>query len=246
MPSTLNITFSNGSNYIFNEIYISPTAANDWGSELLGSTSVLKSNGSIDIEIPAYDFDNYDIRIVDEDRDEYGFQRVPLQDGCEVAIYFGDEGLAVDVYGQGENLISTVNGTLNGGGGASADVVEDGGRGDDVEELVGAGYTSSGYFSFTVYNESNYDIVAIYMGLAEGYSAEEFDILPVVLYSGDNIGIENTIVEDFWGEEYWFLYVVDSEGDTSAARDVFDPWSVSYVDVNWNSDAGGYVCEFNY
>ena len=242
-PSTLDITFSNGSNYIFNEIYISPTAANDWGSELLGSTSVLKSNGSIDVEIPAYDFDNYDIRIIDEDRDEYSFQRIPLQDGCEVAIYFGDIGLAVDVYNQRNELLVTAAGVLNGGDGA---VIGDG-RGDFVEEvLVGAGYDSEGYFSFAVYNETSYTIVAIYMGLAEGYSAEEFDVLPGLLYANDSVHIENTIIEEFWGEYYWTLYVVDDEGDTSVNRDVFDPWSLSYVDINWDSGGGGYVCEFNY
>ena len=34
--------------------------AGAWGEELLGSTSVLRSNGSIDVQVPAYDFDNYD------------------------------------------------------------------------------------------------------------------------------------------------------------------------------------------
>ena len=65
----------------------------------MGSTSILKNNGSYDITLARYDFENYDVLIIDEDGDEYEFKYVPLVDGCEMQIGFDENGVpGVDVY----------------------------------------------------------------------------------------------------------------------------------------------------
>lgn len=246
-PTNLTITFSNASDYIFNEIYISPTASNDWGSDLLGSTSVLKSNGSLDVEVQAYDFDSYDILVVDEDKDEYYFSRVPMQDRCEVAIYFGDEGLAADVYDKSGTALATVAGSLGGseGGGDS------GGGGQAAPEpqqveATGTGYDTNGQYTFTVYNESDYDIYAIHMGVANASAGSDIDILPQILPAHESIELKGMASQGDWLNTDWTLYITDVDGDSSASFDSFNPWTVSYVDVYWDSTAFGYTCDFVY
>lgn len=243
-PSTLTITFSNASDYIFNEIYISPTASDEWGEELLGSTQILKSNGSINVEIPAYDFDNYDVLVVDEDRDEYQFTRVPLQNGSEIAIYFGDEGLAADVSDSQGNMATTVFGTL---GGINSDgEIVDGGGGGAQPVVTGTGNDTNGQYSFTVYNESDYDIYAIHMGITGSAAENDIDILPQVLPAGASTELTGIASQGDWLETEWTLYITDVDGDTSASFDVFNPWTIAYVDVYWDSNNGGYYCEFSY
>ena len=91
-PTTLSVTVTNVSGYNFQELYVSPTGSDDWGQDHLGSTSILKNNGSYDITIDRYEFANYDVMILDEDGDEYRFMYVPLADGCEISVGFDDNG----------------------------------------------------------------------------------------------------------------------------------------------------------
>ncbi len=241
-PTEFSITFSNASGYIFNEIYISPTASNDWGQELLGSTSVLKANGSLDVTVPAYDYDSYDIRVVDEDSDEYTFTRVPLQDGSEVAIYFGDQGLAADVADAGGTLTATVVGNLNGGGTAAPAETPT----DAAPTVTGTGNDTNGQYSFTVYNESSYDIYAIYMGVSNATASQDLDILPQILPAGESIELVGLASQGDWMNTEWTLNVVDVDGDESLSFDSFNPWLVSYINITWDSNNGGYLCEFVY
>ena len=248
--SNLTITFSNASSYIFHEIYISPTASSDWGEELLGSTRILKSNGSIDVEIPAYDYDNYDILVVDEDSDEYYFSRVPLQTGSEVAIYFGDDGLAADVADSRGNSVATIFGTLEGasGGGSYDNGGNDGGDTGQTQQPAptGTGYDTNGQYTFTVYNESAYDIYAIHMGVVGASADYDIDILPQILSAGNSTDLSGMASQGDWLNTEWTLYITDVDGDTSSSYEVFNPWTLTYVDINWDSNNGGYVCEFVY
>ena len=239
-PTQLTITFSNASAYNFNEIYITPTAQDDWGADLLGSTSLLKSNGSFEVSIPKYDFANYDIRVVDETKDTYEFTRVPLTNGAELAIYFGDDGLAVDVADSKGDVVGTVFGTLNGSSIGGSDAPE------QPSNDFGTGYNTNGEFSFTVYNESDFDIFAIHMGSLNASSDADIDMLPQVLPAGESIDLSGTVTEDEWLNTEWTLYVTDVDGDTSSSFDTFNPWEISYVNIRWDSNAGGYVCDFLY
>lgn len=229
-PTTINITVKNASSYIFNELYISPTAANEWGEDHLGSTSILKSNGSFDIKLKKYDFENYDIRVVDQDNDVYQFTYVPLREGTMVEISFDDGLIATLTHSNGESAV--VSGNLNG---------EAGGQ-DATQEL--SIYAED--FAFTIYNESPYDIYAAYMS-PETEPESQVDVLPTVLSAGESQEVTGNVAGTrFEGVANWYLYVVDVDGDVSASVEAFDPWLVNYVDIQWSSSAGGYVCGFNY
>lgn len=218
------VTVTNSSGYIFNELYVSASAADAWGEDHLGSTSVLKNNGSFDISLTKYEYSNYDIKVVDEEGDVYLFNYVSLTDGTTVGISFEDGLIAVVTDKDGAQ--STVEGTLNSGGGGLEDTPTE--------------------FYFTIYNESAYDIYAIYM--APAYTdGQGVDVLPSVLSAGDFQDVEGSVAgTDYEGIMEWTLYVVDVDDDASASYDVFDPWLLSYVNVTWDSGAGGYTCEFVY
>ena len=224
--NVLHITIKNSSSYIFNEIYVSPTADSNWGDDKLGGTNVLKSNGTYEIEVDAYDFENYDIQIVDEDNDEYEFKYVRLVDGCEIAIGWDSNGLyATITYPDGTE--ETIDG-------------------DYYSASSTSNYSSgNGYYNFTIYNESAYDIYAIYMGPASGAPSDDIDILPSILRSGDSYTVSGQVPAEFIDETSWTLYVEDVDDDTSVSYDRFNLWTVNYVDVVWNSAEYGYVCEFH-
>lgn len=229
--SSFQITLVNNSGYIFHEMYVSATASNEWGDDLLGSTGILKDGGSYAITLEKYSYENYDIKIVDETQDVYEFTYVPLQDDTTVTIGY-DGGPVVTVTGaDGEENVIT--GKLNG------EAVEDTQQadGEDQDNVSDA-------FSFTIYNESEYDIYAIYMAPANSDGAG-VDILPEVLQAGQSYDYQGS----FMGTEYegiteWTLHVVDVDGDTSISEDVFIPWQISYVDIAWDDSIVGYTCTF--
>lgn len=228
--TTITVTVKNASSYIFNELYVSPTANSEWGADHLGSTNILKNNGSFDIKLNKYEFDNYDIRVVDQDGDRYQFTYVPLKEGTTVEISFNDGLIATLTHKDGQQ--ATVSGEL-----VSAN------SGSDSTDQ------SSIYdedFSFTIYNESPYEIYAIYMS-PETSTEDSVDVLPSTLAAGQSQDVQGNVSgTQYAGITNWYLYAVDVDGDVSTSAEVFDPWLVGYIDVLWDSRAGGYVCEFNY
>lgn len=225
---TFTVTVKNASSYIFNELYVSPTAASEWGSDHLGSTNILKNNGSFDITLNKYEFENYDVRVLDEDGDIYQFTYVPLKQGTTIEISFGDGLIATLTDKDGKQAV--VNGQLTNADG-----------GDTAQSSI---YDED--FTFTIYNESPYEIYAIYIS-PETSTEESVDVLPSTLASGASQDVQGNVSgTQYAGVSNWYLYVVDVDGDVSTSAEVFDPWLVSYIDVNWDSSSGGYVCDFNY
>lgn len=110
--SQIIITLSNTSDYLFYELYISPTADDQWGENLLAGNAPLEINDSVEIELEAHDFNVYDLGVLDEEQDEYYFFRVPLDNGSEVSVYFGEDGLAADITDASGNIV-TVPGSVN-------------------------------------------------------------------------------------------------------------------------------------
>lgn len=232
-PATLPVTVTNLSGYNFQELYVSPSGASEWGDDHLGSTSILKNNGSFDIEVTKYDFENYDVQVIDEDGDVYEFQRVPLTKGCTLQIGFGDDGLPLAVSAAADGTENSVSGTLNGSSGGQE------------AQPTGAGYDTAGAFSFEVYNNSAFDIYTLHMGRVDASSDEDVDLLgDQILAANSNGTITGAADEEDWGQTSWTLYATDVDGDTSNSYDTFDPWTVTRVDISWQD--GGYVCEFTY
>lgn len=233
-PATLPVTVTNLSGYNFQELYVSPSGANEWGDDHLGSTSILKNNGSFDIEVTKYDFENYDVQVIDEDGDVYEFQRVPLTKECNLQIGFGDDGVPLAVSVGTDGTENSVSGTLNGSSGGAQE-----------QQPTGAGYDTAGAFAFEVYNNSAFDILTLHMGRVDAISEEDVDLLgDQILAANTNGTITGSVDEEDWGQTAWTLYATDVDGDTSNSYDTFDPWSVTRVDISWQD--GGYVCEFTY
>lgn len=241
--TTLAVTVANVSGYNFQELYVSPTGTNNWGEDHLGSTSILKNNGSYDITLARYDFENYDVLIIDEDGDEYEFKYVPLVDGCEMQIGFDENGVPGVVVVGADGTENYVSGTLNGSSGATG-----GGETVVVQEqqqtVTGTGYDTNGQFVFEVYNNSAYDIYALYIGVINASSDHDIDVLPQILPANSSTTIVGQATMGDWSQTEWTLYVEDVDSDTSASFDSFNPWTVSYVDIYWQGDS--YVCDFTY
>lgn len=231
-PATLAVTVTNVSGYNFQELYVSPSGANEWGDDHLGSTNILKNNGSFDIEVAKYDFENYDVQVIDADGDVYEFQRVPLAEACNLQIGFGDDGAPLAISVKTDGTENSVSGTLNGSSGQEM-------------QPTGAGYDTAGAFAFEVYNNSDYDILTLHMGRLDTISDQDVDLLgSEILAANSNGTITGDVEEENWGETEWTLYVTDVDGDTSHSYDFFDPWTVTRVDISWQD--GGYVCDFTY
>ena len=54
--------------YTIHYVYVSSSGSNSWGSDRLGAVNVLDPGESVTLELPT---GTYDIKIVDEDGDEY-------------------------------------------------------------------------------------------------------------------------------------------------------------------------------
>ncbi len=232
-PETFQVTVQNDSSYIFNELYVSPTAANEWGADHLGSTSILKSNGSFDITLEKYQFDNYDILIIDQDNDTYKFTYVPLTAGATVSISFNDGLIAtVSSAGSEDKVVSGELESANSDG-------ESVNSGNPVEANI---YDQD--FIFTIYNESPYEIYSIHMS-PDSSTDDSVDVLPTTLSPGGSQDVSGNVAgTQYAGETNWYLFVTDTDGDVSLTNEAFDPWLVKYVNVYWEN--GGYTCEFVY
>lgn len=236
---TMSVNFVNGTSYNFNELYVSPAADDYWGEDMLGSTSILKANGNFELALDTYDYDTFDILVVDEDGDKYAFQRVSLSDGAEVLITLDGEPGATVVDADGnESYYSGAFESASGGTG--------GGTSTAVPTATGTGNDTNGAFSFTIYNESDYDVYAIYMGVANASAEHDFDLLPEILPAHSYTEVSGIVSQGDWLNTEWTLFVQDVDGDWSDTFDVFNPWTVSYVEVYWDTSVGGYVCEFYY
>ena len=66
---TVTLTIINGlESYTIHYVYVSPSGSNSWGSDRLGAANVLDPGESGTLELPQ---GTYDIKIIDEDGDEY-------------------------------------------------------------------------------------------------------------------------------------------------------------------------------
>jgi len=84
------IRFVNNTGYTGYYLYIRPTGAVSWGSDVLG-TDILRNRGSFSVySLPISNNDRYDIRLVDEDDDTYTKQNVLVRPDQSVVFTFDD------------------------------------------------------------------------------------------------------------------------------------------------------------
>ena len=196
------------------------------------------------MDIPHQDISSFDIKIVDEDRDEYFFERVPLQNGYRVSISFGSGGLTADVTDKSGSSLTAVRGALGNTDAGDGTTVPP--EPEPTPEPAPVPEPVSRSFAFTVYNESSYDIFSIHMGPLTGSSENDVDMLPQILRAGDDIRISGEVAAGSSEITEWTLFITDTDGDKNASHATFNPWTLLYVNVTWDSSAGGYVCEFVY
>ncbi len=229
----MSVTLVNDTMYDFVEVYISPSASEDWGPNLLNGTMASGNLSEMSPSEVAAAGEPYDILIVDHEMDTYLFYSVMLENMGGFSVYFADGAPVVDAMNPNQEVTSTVQGEL---------VFAE-------EAATGEGATAEapdGSYSFTVYNESAYDVYSIHIGLPTGAPEDDVDVLPMVLYAGESYQIEGYASEGDMDVQDWTFFVTDTDGDTSAEYQIFNPWEVAYVDIIWDSSVGGYVCEFVY
>lgn len=229
-PTTLSIKVSNSSGYIFNELYVTPTADSQWGNDHLGSTSILKSGGSYDIKLQAYEFNTYDVRVVDEDEDVYLFERVSLENNCELEIVW-EGGPGAYVYGSEDSFYE---GKLEGG-----------------SDPVYSEDPGLGWLDLTLTNDSTWTFTEVYL-----YESGSYDIgynhidAGGPLYGDETTGLG---VDDY---VYFDIDLVDEDGDVWYFTDVYledyselyvylvdgDPWlDVFYEDGTYDEYLGDFA-----
>ncbi len=109
----LSFTLQNDTSmYDFIEVNVSPSSSESWGEMLISDT--VPSGGTVEIDVAevAEEGESYDIRILDHEMDAYLYYGVMIEDGGSISIYFGDNGLALDVMDSDGNITSTVEGSL--------------------------------------------------------------------------------------------------------------------------------------
>ena len=118
---------------------------------------------------------------------------------------------------------------------------------EETESNFGEQAHSDGHMEFTINNDSPYTIIRVFLRPMAVPVEEEEDILP----EGVMITLDNPFV--FSSDAYmnhtaytdWFIYVIDTDMDSSIDYQVFNPWTVSEVNIKWD-DHGGYACDFVY
>ena len=106
--------------------------------------------------------------------------------------------------------------------------------------------TPTGRYSFTIKNDSYYSIYAVFIAPAGTPLDDYIDILPEILRPGQSIRVEGTVPSNWASRNDWSFFAIDTDYDTSANIDSFNPWTLRSVDINWSIDAGGYMHKFNY
>jgi len=222
-PTSFGVTVRNDTNYTFDNLFISSSASDVWGADHLGSSLTLRSGGSFDITLGIADTDNFDIKVIDEDEDEYIFKRVPLRDGAVIEIFFSDGPTARVIASGGSETV--VSGELILTGGEEHDLPDDGLR----------------EFTFVMYNETGWVITSIWFTNTQ--TGEDYgNQLTEDLQPGST-----KTISGFAGDtEELEINVFDVDGDTNVGTFTFMPLNLNYMDILWDTELGGYVIEFFY
>lgn len=234
------VTFTNKSGYIFNEVYLSPTSLDTWGEDLLGGTTILKSNGTHELEIPTASNGVYDVRAVDEDGDLWEFERIPLQNASTLVIS-GEDGTVTAIATTLDGETITVAGTMSG---ADTDWYDEDWYEGDWSDYDWSDYEESadyGWYEFTLSNYSSYAFVEAYFmeaGETEdaGYNhLEESQGLRVE--GTTNIAVEGYFYHDiaFIDEDSDLLVFYGVDLEDAYAVDIEDGEETQLMTVHYNN-----------
>ena len=94
------------------------------------------------------------------------------------------------------------NGSSGATGGGETVVVQ-----EQQQTVTGTGYDTNGQFVFEVYNNSAYDIYALYIGVINASSDHDIDVLPQILPANSSTTIVGQATMGDWSQTEWTLYV---------------------------------------
>lgn len=116
----------------------------------------------------------------------------------------------------------------------------------EAQPLDYTGYDTNGVISFTIYNNTPYDIYSAKVGSTTSSSDSDIDILPAILSPDDTYDFEAVLDENAWDVTDWTIFFTDTDGDTSQSYETFNAWNVAVINVTWDEENRGYVCDFLY
>jgi hypothetical protein len=114
-PGTLDIPFTNGTDWSFTFISISEERADSPAADLLGAAAILKAGGTVQLAVAASSGSGlYDIRCVDEDGDTWLITRVPLSKGASLSVYLNSDGYPVVEVTDSKGGVADITGEFEG------------------------------------------------------------------------------------------------------------------------------------
>jgi len=93
---------TNDTGYNIINMYVSPSAADEWGDDVLGE-DILEDGSYVDVSFPsdiemallAFDVSEYDLKVIDEDGDEFVYTALKLAELYEITLTINDNGVGV-------------------------------------------------------------------------------------------------------------------------------------------------------
>ncbi|MDL2254377.1 hypothetical protein LJC49_09990 [Ruminococcaceae bacterium OttesenSCG-928-I18] len=247
---SITVRLINSTNYAIDELYLSSSEETEWGGNLLDAT--LPAGEAVNLELEVAGSEYYDLKAQDEDADFYYANGLLLQNRTKVTLRLS-EGVLTATVRQEDGTEETLTGELELVGVEEEAAAPAETAAAPAESAAapggsrsGTGHDTNGAFSFTVNNNSYYDIYAIWVGIYSPEVDYDQDLLPEILPSGQSTVIHGVAHPDDWDNPDWTIWIQDVEGDVSASYDKFNPFLVQAVDVQWSNSAGGYVVEFTY
>lgn len=232
----LEVTITNGTDFDFYMIYVSPSIADDWGEDRLDYSQVLEPNGSITLTLGGADGSNaYDMCIMDGDEDQYEFYEMGLDNGAAIAVTYsgGKMKAKVDLAGGGGK---TYFGTLDANPNAQA----------AAPDAPSAVEKAPGEYSFTITNNSDATLSSVLLGRADGDEADDINLLSGSLAPGASITVSGKVKSGDETATEWTLYVEDTDGKASGEYDLVNPFTVRTVTVTWAGEQDGFLCTCGY
>ena len=91
----IKLTIANDTSWAFNELYLTPSDSDSWGSNLFADISSLEPEEYIEASLEASDY--YDLEAVDEDGDFWTFMDIPLENDCIIYLAETDTDILLDI-----------------------------------------------------------------------------------------------------------------------------------------------------
>jgi len=84
----LDFTLVNKTGVDIDEVYLSPTNDDEWGEDVMGK-DILKSGDKVDITFSSAETEcNWDLKIIDEDKDEIEWTKLNLCTANEITLMY--------------------------------------------------------------------------------------------------------------------------------------------------------------